>query len=270
MQRYGVREVEKLLGLRRSTIRSLVDAGFVLPQRGPRNAWLFSFQDLIVLRTAQALTVAKVPAKRITRSMRQLKRQLPAAMPLSGLRIGAVADRVVVREGASQWQADSGQYLLSFEGDPANGSLSVIERKKAARVATAGEWFDHAAALEERDPEGAAQAYGQAIALDPTLCDAHLNLGSLLQENGRPGQAELAYREGLQACGDVALLHYNLAVLLDEMGRKTEALAEYEAALSADPRLADGHYNLALLCEELGRPKDAIRHMAQYRRLSKA
>jgi hypothetical protein len=52
VHRYRVRAVERLLRLPRSTIRSLVDAGFVAPARGPRNAWLFSFQDLIVLRTA--------------------------------------------------------------------------------------------------------------------------------------------------------------------------------------------------------------------------
>ena len=55
MHPYGVRDVEKLLGLPRSTIRALITAGFVSPARGPRNAWQFSFQDLIVLRTAQAL-----------------------------------------------------------------------------------------------------------------------------------------------------------------------------------------------------------------------
>ena len=55
MQAYGVREVERLLGLSRNTILALVDAGFVTPARGARNAWRFSFQDLIVLRTAQAL-----------------------------------------------------------------------------------------------------------------------------------------------------------------------------------------------------------------------
>jgi hypothetical protein len=36
MQQYGLREVEKLLRLPRSTIRALVDAGFVSPSRGPR------------------------------------------------------------------------------------------------------------------------------------------------------------------------------------------------------------------------------------------
>src|SRR5258707_1612272 len=140
MHQYGVRDVEKLLRLPRSTIRSLVNAGFVQPARGPRNAFLFSFQDLIVLRTAQALVAAHVPGRRITGAMKELRRHLPESMPLSGLNIGAVADRVVVREGGSQWQAESGQYLLAFEGDPADGSLSVIERSAPPPEVDAQEW----------------------------------------------------------------------------------------------------------------------------------
>ena len=129
MQPYGVRDVETLLRLPRSTIRALIAAGFVSPTRGPRGAWRFSFQDLIVLRTAQALVAANVPRRRITKSMSELRRRLPESMPLSGLSIGAVGNRVVVREGASRWRADSGQYVLDFEGDPAEGALSVIERQ---------------------------------------------------------------------------------------------------------------------------------------------
>ena len=45
--------------------------------------------DLIVLRTAQALAAANVPRRRITRSMKELHRHLPGAMPLSGLSICA-------------------------------------------------------------------------------------------------------------------------------------------------------------------------------------
>src|SRR5919204_18175 len=65
----------------------------------------------------QQITMAEVPARRIARSMRELRRQLPASMPLSGLSIAAEADRVVVRQGSRRWQADSGQYLLAFEAD---------------------------------------------------------------------------------------------------------------------------------------------------------
>jgi tetratricopeptide (TPR) repeat protein len=224
---YGVREVEKLLRMPRSTVRALVEAGFVTPSRGPRNSLLFSFQDLIVLRTAQALAAAKVPARRITRSLKELRRHLPPSMPLSGLSIGAVGERVVVKEGARRWQAESGQYLLAFEGDPSAGKLRIVEPQP------------------EPDPDR----------------------GYELHEAGRLQEAETAYRAALKKDGDDPLLLFNLGVLLEDLGRKPEALEAYQAALRADPRMADCHYNLALLCEQLSRPREAIRHMAQYRKL---
>ena len=230
MQHFGVREVQKLLRLPRSTIRGLVEAGFVSPARGPRNAWLFSFQDLIVLRTAQALAAANVPAKRITQSLKELRRRLPAAMPLSGLSISAEGNRVVVKEGAGRWQAESGQYLLAFEGDPSAGRLQVIERKESP--------------LEDL-----------------------IDRGYDLHEARRLAEAEAVYREALKVHGEDPLLLYNLGVLLEDLDRKAEAAQCYETALRADPRMADCHYNLALLCEALERPRDAIRHMAQYRKL---
>lgn len=239
MHQFGLRDVQKLLHLPRSTIRTLVNAGFVSPVRGPRNAWLFSFQDLIVLRTAQALATAKVPPRRIARAMKALRRNLPAAMPLSGLSISADADRVVVREGTRRWQADSGQYLLAFEGSPADGSLSVMERAPEQPATPAED------------------------------VDAHINRGCQLHEAGLLPEAERAYREGIERCGDEPLLFYNLGVLLEDMGRSAEAIQAYEAAVHLDESLADGHYNLALLYETLGKPREAIRHMAHYRRLTK-
>lgn len=116
MHPYGVREVERLIGLPRTTLRTLIDAGFVVPGRGPRNALRFSFQDLVVLRTAQALVDAKVSNRRIAKSLKELRRHLPDSMPLSGVSISAVADRIAVRlkEEGGRWLADSGQYLLEL------------------------------------------------------------------------------------------------------------------------------------------------------------
>jgi tetratricopeptide (TPR) repeat protein len=229
VQQFGVREVEKLLGLPRSTIHGLVRAGFVSPARGPRQSYLFSFQDLIVLRTAQALAAARVPAKRITKSLKELRRHLPQSMPLSGLSIGAEGDRVVVKEGASRWHAESGQYLLAFEGDPTAGELKVIQKQ--------------------------------------TILEDEIDRGYLLHEAGRLDEAESVYRKALEEWGPDPLLLYNLGVLLEDRNRKSDAADCYKAALAADPRMADCHYNLALLCEALGRAQEAIRHMAQYRRL---
>ena len=270
MQQYSVREVEKLLRLPRSTIRALIDAGFVCPTRGPRNAWQFSFQDLVVLRTAQSLVSADVPRRRITHAMKELRRHLPAAMPLSGLSIAAVADRVVVKEGAARWQAESGQYLLAFEGDPASGSLSVIEKSEPPPSSGAEELFERALALESRDADAAIDAYERAIAADPALVDASVNLGRLLHETRRFAKAERVYRSALETTGDDPMLLFNLGVLLEDVGRRKEAVEAYQAALRSDPGLADCHYNLALLYENLGKPQQAIRHMAQYRRLTRS
>jgi tetratricopeptide (TPR) repeat protein len=270
MHSYGVADVEKLLRLPRSTIRALIKAGFVAPARGPRKTWLFSFQDLIVLRTAQALAAAKVPAARITRSLKALRKQLPDEMPLSGLSIGAVGDHVVVRDGVAQRRVDSGQYLLGFEGDPQAGALSVIERPQPPRPAATRNWYEEAVALEPDDPEAAIKAYEKAIDAEPARLDARINLGRLLHETGKLARAERAYQDALAIDGDEATLYYNLAVLLEDMNRGSDALEAYKAALAADPKLADAHYNLALLYERLRRPKDALRHMAQYRRLAGA
>jgi len=166
MHQYGVRDIEKLLGLKRSAIRALIKAGFVTPQRGPRDAWLFSFQDLIVLRTAQALSASLVPYRRITKALKELRRNLPDEMPLSGLRIAAVGDTVVVKEGDARWQAETGQYLLAFEGDPAAGALNVVEQMPARTEPRHGAERAPAAddALEQHDTNAAIEAYRRQIA----------------------------------------------------------------------------------------------------------
>jgi len=270
MHHYGVREVEKLLGLSRSTLRSLINAGFVTPMRGPRNALQFQFRDLIVLRTAQALVEANVPRRRITRSLKQLREYLPDSMPLSGLSIGAVGERVVVKEGAARWQADTGQYLLAFEGDPASGSLSVVDQPTPAELdeTELPTPFEKAVFMEQIDEDAAIRAYQSIIADDPSHIDARVNLGRLLHESGDYERGERAYREALDVCGDDAVLYFNLAVLLEERARVRESMQAYEAALRVDPQMADAHYNLSLLYKRIGRARDALRHMGEYRRLA--
>ena len=268
MNQYGVADVERLTRVPRATIRAFVAAGFVTPEKGPRNQWLFSFRDLIVLRTAQALANAKVPARRLTQSMRELRRHLPESMPITGLSIGAEGAHVVVKEGGARWQAENGQYLLAFDGDPTQGELSVIEKPHPEGAQVRRGWLDEAAALEEDDPEAAMRVYEKALAAQPGLLDAWINLGRLLHEARRFASAQEVYLRAIDECGADPVLLYNLGVLLHDQDRIDEAIAAYEAALRVNPDLADCHYNLALLYEERNRPRDAIRHMGRYRALS--
>lgn len=267
MSEFGVRDVERLLRMSRSTIQGLIRAGFVAPARGARGEYRFSFQDLILLRTAGALSAAKVPARRITRSLKALRRRLPDTVPLSGLRICAVGDRVVVAEKRGRWHAESGQYLLDLDVSVADGELNVQARGEISGKAAADQSFNRGLALEADSRERAQEAYERALSLDPDLLAARINLGRLLHEAGRLREAERVYRDGVARAGNDAILWFNLGVLLEDMARGDEAVVAYEASLRADPRFADCHYNLALAYEAAGNARGAIRHMGEYRKL---
>jgi len=275
MQSYSVRDIERVLQLSRSTVRGLIDVGFVTPTRGPRREYRFSFQDLIVLRAARALIQAKVSRRRIRRSLEDLRKHLPQTMPLSGLSICAVGDRVVVRDGNSQYQVDSGQYVLGLDVTVEDGVLRVVEKEfgpkgdeVAAPPRNAEEWFDDALDLEEDgDIDAAIDAYKQTVALDGQNVAAWINWGRLLHDRGNRREAEAVYRRAIELCGADSVLMFNLGVLLEDLGRTQAAVEAYQAAVGEDPALADGHYNLARLYESLGQPQHAIRHLGEYWRL---
>ena len=145
----------------------------------------------------------------------------------------------------------------------------MIERAPRADVPAARHgWLDEAAALEEDDPEAAMRVYEKALAAQPGLLDAWINLGRLLHESRRFARAEEVYGDAIKECGPDPVLLYNLGVLYHDLDRIDDAIRAYEAALAGNPDLADCHYNLALLYEERNRPRDAIRHMGRYRALS--
>ncbi len=281
MHSYGVGEVARMLHLSRGTIRSLISRGFVAPARGPRREYRFSFQDLLILRTARALVQAKVPARRIGRSLLALRRQLPKSMPLTGLTICAVGSEVVVRKGGNRWQAESGQYLLELDVSVAGDSVEITQidgaprGKKGATTAALGHdpvedaqtWFERGLAAEDEDPQKAREAYERCRALDASHVEARINLGRLHHEAGRFAEAHRVYREAARAGEPDATLFFNMGVLLEDTSRSEEAVEAYLQAVSTDPDFADAHFNLARLYEALGQPQHAIRHLGIYRRL---
>jgi tetratricopeptide (TPR) repeat protein len=267
---YSLREVGKLLGLSRSVVSGLIDAGFVTPTRGRRRELRFSFPDLVVMRAAQGLSEAKIPAARILRSLRRLRAQLPQELPLAGLRIEAVGDAVVVSEGQTQWQPDDGQYVLQFKVASPGGRLAFFSLAQADDAVSDAQWFERGLALEAAQPDAACDAYRRALEIDPNHCEAYVNLGRLLHERGQLRQAEGVYREGLDHCRADTTLLFNLAVLQEDLQQPQEAAQSYRAALDVAPDLADAHHNLARLCANLGLQQEALRHWSAFRKLTSA
>ncbi|MDQ6621115.1 MAG: tetratricopeptide repeat protein [Pseudomonadota bacterium] len=285
---YSLRDVGKLLGVSRSIISGLIDAGFVTPTRGRRGEFRFTFQDLVLLRAAQGLSAARLPAARILRALKRLRAQLPETVPLTGLRIEAVGDSVVVNEGTAQWRPEDGQYVMRFavevqrtESPPVaaltqGGAPRTRTDAPAPRVAFVEPdttsppvpWFERALALEAGDVDGACSAYRQALSEDEQHLCAYINLGRCLHADGRLAEAESVYREGLSKCGADETLLFNLAVVLEDLHRHEDAANTYRAALKEAPDMADAHYNLALLCEAQGLRQEALRHLSAYRKLN--
>src|SRR5260370_9456255 len=128
---YTVREVSAMLGLSAAQIRSFASKGVLQPERGPRGELRFGFHDLIILRTAGELAAAKVPQRKVQRVLQRLREQLPAERSLTGVRIAADGDRVVVSDGAAMWNPESGQVLFHFSVEEPAERMSSIPRATA-------------------------------------------------------------------------------------------------------------------------------------------
>lgn len=292
---YSAAEVSSLVGMPVPRIQSLVRAGVLAPERDEIGEPRFSFQDLAILRRAQGLVDERIPARKVVRALSRLRAQLGGARPLTGVQIAVDGGRIVAQDGGARWHAESGQALLPFEtvrgGEPGAGQLLAIggeetpsravaadgapraaERAIEGHVSeadpTADDYYQLGCEQEDGAPGEAITAYLHAVAADPHHTDAHVNLGRLLHQAGELCAAESHYRLALAARDD-ATAAFNLGVVLEDLGRPPDARRAYNRALALDPRNADAHYNLARLCERLGEPTAALRHLREYRELTK-
>lgn len=274
MKGYTSRDVAKLLGLTVAQVRGFARDGFLSPGRRTRGPLQFSFQDLVILRTAKALVAARIPTRRIRRALRKLRHELPRGRSLAELRIVAEGDRILVSDGAAVWNPESGQLRLDFAvSDLASRAAPIARRTaQAARAAErdldAEDWYELGLELEAVAPAEARDAYRRALELDAHHAHAHVNLGRLLHEEGLITEAERHYRLALREQPDHATAAFNLGIALEDLDRPADAIEAYRIALATDPRLADAHYNVARLYEKVGKKAAALRHLSMYRRLA--
>jgi DNA-binding transcriptional MerR regulator len=266
-------KLQSMLGVSRGVVDGLIELGLVTPTRGPRNALRFTFQDVVLLRTALQLRTAKTTPRKLREALARLKRDLPDELPLSGIRIAAEGDAIVVKTGPSRWDAVTGQMLLDFEVAKVGGDVVLFDatpERKSTAAAQAQERYELAEQLLPADPGAAERNYRRAIELSPEpFYAAYVDLGALLCEDEHQcGEALRVFEEALEHFPDDAVLHFNRAVAFDTMGRLDEARRSYEQCLALNPDYADAHHNLAILLEKGGDRRGLIRHLNAYRRLS--
>ena len=279
MASYSTREAAELLGLSQERVRRLAESASLHPDRSRRGWYRFDFRDLVLLRTALELENSGVSPRRLLRSLRDLKRQLPEDRPLTAIRITLEADELVVQDDDLAWNPESGQVRLGLQVESKGADVESLDRRRARPVATqksleAADWYELGCGLQAQSPEQAAEAFRRAVELgivppDASLADAHINLGVLMHESSDLEGAEMCYRLALRADADSATAAYNLGVVLEDLGKPEEATEVYRRAIESDPLLADAYYNLSRLYERAGDRAAALRHLRSYSELVK-
>jgi predicted O-linked N-acetylglucosamine transferase (SPINDLY family) len=83
------------------------------------------------------------------------------------------------------------------------------------------------------------------------------NLGNILRETGRVGEAVTCYERALALEPNLVGTRSNLAAALQDVGRFDEAISHYERVLTVDPENAEIHNNLGTALQDQGRPEAA-------------
>jgi tetratricopeptide (TPR) repeat protein len=257
-QAFSFEDVVRLVGGGPQATLRLVE----LVWGGPREG--FTFQDLVLLRTAKGLVERRVPRSQLKRALSQLRARLPDPQGVSAVNLQQEGRELVASEATGRWNAETGQALLDLA--PAGRATSWL---KAPAQRDADALFARAVAEERRSSGGAFESYQEALAANPLHADAHVNLGRLLHQRGRLKEAEAHYVAALVARPKDATATFNLAVVLDDQGRLDEAISRYLEVLTLDPACVDACFNLARVYEKKGERMAALRHLKDYRRLSR-
>ena len=96
----------------------------------------------------------------------------------------------------------------------------------------------------EGDWSASANAYAQALAIDPDHAPAHNNMGNLLRDQGASAAAEAAYRRALSLLPSYPDALLNLATLCSDQGRFAEALPLYQQAMAFGGQRLEVYNNL--------------------------
>lgn len=122
--------------------------------------------------------------------------------------------------------------------------------------------------LQRGEFRGAAEAFSQAIKLQPTFAKAYNNLGNALFRLGEHENAALAYHEATNHDDAFANAYSNLGAVFLEMNRLQPALRCLDVALELDPTIVAAHNNRGTVLRELGRTDEALECFDEALRLS--
>lgn len=200
------------LALRRGELSQVIEAGgtYVVIERMPRN-----FREEAEQHYKKAMDFRK-----------NGEQQQSAAELLEALKIYPRLLRALTYLGVTYGEA----------GNPRAGA-QILTLATELYAQDAGAHFNLGIALGALGSDQEMEEYKRALAINPDLVSAYLNLGAAYYAKARYDDAIAMYRRGIEANPLVASLHYSLAVALEQQGKREEAKREITLAGKIDPKL---------------------------------
>ena len=145
--------------------------------------------------------------------------------------------QIVVSEGSGPSQDC---YLHARFGFDAVGGVQVcaLALQQVLKISDRAATYDNRGVILNRQgrSDAAGQDFARAIALQPDLGDAYINIGSILIKKQSYEEALLQINKGLQlGVSSPQIGYYDRALALQLLGRFKEAYFDYKKALEIEP-----------------------------------
>jgi tetratricopeptide (TPR) repeat protein len=238
--------LERYSHIREDHLRYMQKWGLIHPRSKGGGGSVYAFADLAVIRQADEMLA------------------------------DGLSFRVVLRKLSA---SRAGQLAFDFRLDARPAKVLQIRRRDVPlsgvqvdpREGTAEERFLAASQIDDGDPArlgDAAEGYRQALAADPCLVPAIINLANIHYSRDETAEAQALYERAIALEPDVFEAYFNLGNILHDRGRYPEAQSCYREALRLNPAYANAHFYLAVTLEKNGQSREARAHWRAYQQLA--
>ena len=241
-QRYSsLRDVlQRYPGLREDHVRYLIKYGVIRPVARTHADLFFGVAEVAVIRQVHEAAQQGRPFRDILRHLLAVQQ---GQLQLD-FRLDAAPARIVT---------------LTPRTTPVPPTPTARDRAEA--------YFLEASALDDGEAgtrDEAARLYRAALAADPALVPALINLANLHYAVDEPDEAAALYARAIALEPDFFEAHFNLGNIHHDRGVFEEARRCYLDALALHPTYADAHFYLAVTLEKMGRSPEAVPHWRAY------
>jgi tetratricopeptide (TPR) repeat protein len=227
---------------------------------------LYSFIDLISLKSVQLLEQRGIDDARVRRLLESIRQRISDLEDRIVHRVLTIfEDRIILTQKNHFVDSRAGRVLMRLDLDELiQAATDRINHDLPTR--TADQWFDEGMrqlASSGSSPQALA-AFGEVLKLDPNRVEAYVNIGKIHHREHRLVDAERSFRLALARDPYHAEAQCYLGGAMEDLNCLEEAITCYEKALAANPGLKRAYYRMGKACAKAQLWDRALKYWNRY------